>query len=253
MKQLIKHLFTTLGFKIQRVNKKGNDLSVDFKNPFEVQDYLINSTNDKEVIIFDVGALDGRSALRYLKHMESSKIYSFEPFPDSFSKLVANTTELKNIVPINKGLGSKKGLASFNSNSSPRTNSLMKTHESGSQIWGKGLLETQEVIEVELTTVDAIVKEYKIPGINILKMDVQGAEVKVLEGARDTLGKGMVDLIYTEIITLPTYEGQLVFEETIKVIKSYGFKLFSLYDLSLTSQGELRQLDAIFIKSDLDH
>jgi len=55
-------------------------------------------------------------------------------------------------------------------------------------------------------------------------------------------------LIYTEIIMLPTYENQLDFDEFIKLMKSFGFRLFNLYNLSLTKEGELRQVDALFLQ-----
>jgi len=71
----------------------------------------------------------------------------------------------------------------------------------------------------------------------------------VLNGAKNSLKKGIVNMIYTEIIMVPTYEGQIPFEETIKLIKSYGFELFNLYNFSLSKEGQLRQVDAIFIKS----
>ena len=55
-------------------------------------------------------------------------------------------------------------------------------------------------------------------------------------------------MIYTEIIMLPTYENQLDFDEFIKLMKSFGFRLFNLYNLSLTKEGELRQVDALFLQ-----
>jgi len=47
---------------------------------------------------------------------------------------------------------------------------------------------------------------------------------------------------------LPTYENQLDFDEFIKLMKSFGFRLFNLYNLSLTKEGELRQVDALFLQ-----
>lgn len=237
-----------MGFKIQRVNYKSAGTNFDFGDAFKMQKYLTNKTND-EVTIFDVGAFDGGTALRYKTLFPSSKIYSFEPFPESFSKLLKNTSSYNDIISINKGVGEQEGLATFNSNSFAATNSLLNTHQSGDKVWGSGFLDTLKTIEVELTSIDRFVESNGIQNIDILKMDVQGAEYKVIKGATETLKKGMIKVIYTEIITLPTYEEQLDFDEMIGLIKSFGFKLYNLYNLSLTKEGELRQVDALFIKS----
>ena len=248
MKKNIKKLFAQMGLRIEKINNNSESVDVDFSNAFEMQKYLTKKTNE-DVVIFDIGAFNGNTALLYMKLFPLSKIYSFEPFPESFSELVKNTSTYKDIIPINKGVGEQEGVSNFNSNSFSPTNSILNTHPSGSKVWGNGLLDTSETIEVELTTIDSFVNTHGIKNIDILKIDVQGAEYKVIKGAKETLKKGIIKIIYTEIITLPTYEGQLDFDEMISLMKSFGFKLYNFYNLSLTTEGELRQVDAIFIKS----
>ena len=226
-----------------------SDIQLNVSDQFSVPvDNWTNKINE-DVVIFDIGAFNGNTALKYKKLFPLSRIYSFEPFPESFSELVKNTSAYKDIIPINKGLGEHEGVSNFNSNSFAATNSILNTHESGSKVWGNGLLETLETIKVELTTIDSFVNTCDIKNIDILKMDVQGAEYMVIKGAKETLKKGIVKIIYTEIITLPTYEGQLDFDEMINLMKSVGFKLYHFYNPLLTKEGELAQVDAIFIKS----
>ena len=110
------------------------------------------------------------------------------------------------------------------------------------------MLDKKKVINVELTTIDSFVEKHNIKKIDILKIDTQGSEYLVLKGAKESLKRGIVKLIYTEIIMLPTYENQLDFDEFIKLMKSFGFRLFNLYNLSLTKEGELRQVDALFLQ-----
>lgn len=216
-------------------------------NAFEMQRYLTNYSNNN-VIIFDVGAFDGSISLKYAGLFPSSLIYSFEPFPESFSKLVEKTSEYSNILPVNKGVGDFVGFAKFNSNKFSQTNSLLNSHKLANKVWGKNLLDKKKVINVELTTIDSFVEKHNIKKIDILKIDTQGSEYLVLKGAKESLKRGIVKLIYTEIIMLPTYENQLDFDEFIKLMKSFGFRLFNLYNLSLTKEGELRQVDALFLQ-----
>jgi len=248
MKIILKKLLAQMGFKIERISNNSEGVNADFWDAFKMQKYLTNKINE-DVVILDIGAFNGNTALKYKKLFPLSRIYSFEPFPESFSELVKNTSAYKDIIPINKGLGEHEGVSNFNSNSFAATNSILNTHKSGSKVWGNGLLETLETIKVELTTIDSFVNTCDIKNIDILKMDVQGAEYMVIKGAKETLKKGIVKIIYTEIITLPTYEGQLDFDEMINLMKSVGFKLYHFYNPLLTKEGELAQVDAIFIKS----
>jgi FkbM family methyltransferase len=93
----------------------------------------------------------------------------------------------------------------LNANVFTPTNSLLETHELASEVWGMGLLDTQARIVCKFMTLDALLAENHINHVNLLKLDVQGAEYKVFEGGKNAFAKGMLDVIYMDIITLPTY------------------------------------------------
>jgi len=76
---------------------------------------------------------------------------------------------------------------------------------------------------------------------------VQGAEPLVLKGAEGLLRAGRVRMVYTEILVLPTYDGQARLDEFLSMMRGYGFELFNFFNLSVTAAGQLRQVDAIFI------
>ncbi len=193
MKKLIKKFFALLGFEFSRINRP--------TDVFGIQKYLTKDF-DAKLTIFDIGAYDGRTALKYKNLFPESRIFSFEPFPDSFSKLVKNTSSFDNIIAVNKAIGKEDGYAKFNSNNFAPTNSLLDTHESGSKIWGENLLETNKTIDVELQTIDSFVETHSVKKIDILKIDAQGAEYMVLESAKKSFNRSIVNIIYTEIITL---------------------------------------------------
>ena len=247
MKKIIKKVLNYFGFKISRNSTTSNNQN-NHIDSFKMQKQLVKDANE-EIVVFDIGAYVGSVASKYKKLFPNSKIYCFEPFPESYYKLVNNTSNYSNITCINKGLSESEGIFEFQMNTSAPTNSLLKTSRLSSSVWGDGLLETVDTVNVKITTLDNFVDENRIKKIDILKMDVQGAEYMVLNGAKKTLEKGIVNMIYTEIIMLPTYEGQIPFDKTIKLIRSFGFELFNFYNHSLTKEGQLRQVDAIFIKS----
>ena len=241
MKKIIKAIFRAFGLEL---TKKST-----VENAFELQQKIVG--NPKEPItIFDVGAHVGNISLKYNELFPNSRVYSFEPFPESFKSLNQNTLQHKNIKPFNKGLGEYVGTSKFHSNIHEQTNSILATHEEGNSNWGnKNMLQTKEILDIELTTIDQIVEEEKIEKIDILKMDVQGAEYQVMAGAKKTIEKGMISLIYTEIITIPTYENQQELDEALKMFRQYGFELFNIYNSGHTENGRLQYIDAVFVNT----
>jgi hypothetical protein len=70
-----------------------------------------------------------------------------------------------------------------------------------------------------------------------------------MAGAKKTIEKGMIGLIYTEIITIPTYEGQQELDEALKMFRDYGFELFNIYNSGHTEDGRLQYIDAVFVNA----
>ena len=202
----------------------------------------------EEPIILDVGAHHGHvsKAFRYL--FPTSTVYAFEPFEESFEQLKANTASDPRIKAFNFGLSDRKGMQSFHSNPGSATNSLLSTEERGAQTWGTGLLETRKTVQAEFKTIDSVVAEMRLPRIDILKLDVQGAEHLVISGATATCDRGMIGLIYSEIITQPTYKHQKRYDEALAVFYDNRFDLYNIYNFNHTDKGRLRQIDVIFTK-----
>ena len=77
---------------------------------------------------------------------------------------------------------------------------------------------------------------------------MQGAEFNVLTGARRTLEDQKVDLIYTELILCPTYQGQHEFHEYLRFLGSVGYTLLDLYNPERNGR-QLIQADIVFLSS----
>ncbi len=212
---------------------------------FEVQRELIQTN---EPVIFDVGAYIGSVTKIYRERFPGATIHSFEPFPQSFQELSQSAAGDSRIHCHHLAMADRPGQAFLNANLSTSTNSLLTTDERGAAFWGGGLLDTTSRVEVTTTTVDQFCREAGIDQVDILKLDVQGAEFSVLQGAREMLASSRISLIYTEMIMCPTYEGQHKLHEYPALLDSLGYELLDFYS-PVKNQHQLIQADVIFLNS----
>lgn len=241
MKRWIQKLCNMYGYRLCKLSEQGRE-----EDAFANMQYLLRHVESP--IIFDIGAHRGDVSRVFRRLFPASTVYAFEPFKESFELLRANTVADSKIKAFNFGLCDRSGMQPFYSNTSSATNSLLPADAMGSRTWGAGLLDVQSVVSAEFKTIDAVVEEMRIPRIDILKMDVQGAEHLVMAGASTACKNGLISLAYTEIITQPTYVDQRRFDEALAPFYNNGFDLHNIYNMSQTPEGKLRQIDAIFTK-----
>lgn len=82
-------------------------------------------------------------------------------------------------------------------------------------------------IDIETTTIDAFCQEEGIREIDFLKVDVQGADLKVLQGATEILESSIL-AIQTEVEFCELYQNQPLFSDVDKFLREREFTLFSL-------------------------
>ena len=135
-------------------------------------------------VVFDVGANLGNHTLFWAKKLNTDVIYSFEPYIPNFERLLHNVQNnfLDNVYPINKAMGKKEGYTC-----------VKEFHEDN---YGGTTLneEIQSDGEIEVITIDSFVKEKKIESVDFIKIDTEGYEVSVLDGAQKTISKYYPDL-----------------------------------------------------------
>jgi FkbM family methyltransferase len=244
MKKIVEKLLEKFGQKVIKSNST-------IEEAFAVQRLLIGKSLNKNnpVIIFDVGAFEGQTALEYHNLFEDSMIYCFEPFLPSFEILKKNTSGFNNIQVFNSAVSNFSGQLDFHVNTFSQTNSLLATHPLGNKTWGEGLLDTVKKTKINSVKLDDFIIENKIQKIDILKLDTQGTEYQIIEGASKAIKENKIFLIYLEIIIMPTYQEQKNFDEILMMLRINGFKLYNLYNYNYTNSGELRQVDAVFINN----
>ncbi len=84
--------------------------------------------------------------------------------------------------------------------------------------------------EVDATTLDALAAELPKPHINLLKIDVEGSELSVLEGAQGLLGMQAIDMIYVEAGMDPDTTQQTYYRRIEDALATHGYKLFRIFE-----------------------
>ncbi|MBD2150278.1 FkbM family methyltransferase [Pseudanabaena sp. FACHB-1277] len=106
-------------------------------------------------------------------------------------------------------------------------------------------LEVNQTIDCKVRTLDNILQEiHWKETIDLLKIDIQGAELMALKGAEQTLKR--TKMIFTEVSFRRLYENAPVFQEVYDYLHDQGFKLLTVSDGFRGADGDLLQADALF-------
>ena len=213
------------------------------ESAFEAQRLFFNSNND--MTIFDVGAYIGEVTRNYMNMFPYARIYCFEPYAESFRQL-EKLSENRMVRTYQTAVSDHTGKTKLHINTDLTCNSFFSRPKSGPVYYPEKAQNVGE-IEVDTTTIDSFCEKKNIERIDILKLDVEGAEKKVLNGAFEKLSKHNIYLIYTEVMFVPHYEGGCIFHELTAFLEQYDYTLFNFYNLKRAKNGQLRWGNAIFL------
>jgi FkbM family methyltransferase len=131
-------------------------------------------------IVLDVGAYIGQYTLLAAKYASMGHVFAFEPHPESCRRLDAHVARnrLANVTVVPKAVGQMAGRMPFALTEVAFTSALLPPDHLG-----------DSVVEVEVTTVDDVVREAGLRQVDMMKVDVEGAEGLVLRGAQETLAR----------------------------------------------------------------
>lgn len=197
-------------------------------------------------VILDVGANVGNTVERYYFGYSGARVHAFEPDPTTHETLARRFAEHPRVSTHCVAVADALITQRFYVNKDKSTSSLLPRPATGRRYFNRqGVLD--EAIEVQTITLDGFCADNNLDHIDILKLDIQGGEVKALLGARGLLSMKKVDVIYTEVQFISLYEGAPLFYEVCKILEGFGYALYGLYDLVIAENGQLRFADAIFI------
>lgn len=179
----------------------------------------------KSVTYVDVGAFTGEVffEVRRSKRLKIREAHLFEPNPDSFSILKDSLRKVKSLPALhayNCGLGNNSGTESF-----------MAAQTMTKVLTGSAVPENAtDIFRCPVVTLDSQIKHITDKHINLLKIDVEGFEVQVLQGAEETLKNQSVDVIYLEVGMNVDGTQQTYFGAVDELLQGYGYRVFKIYE-----------------------
>ncbi len=210
---------------------------------------IISSLKRQAIVpktILDVGANVGQFAVACAKIFPGVAVHSFEPLPDCVERLKRNVASLDDVHVYPLALGAESGETTMHVNSHSHSSSILALGERHRRAFPSA----REIgdIKVKMSTLDLEMNSMFLERPVLLKLDVQGYEALVLEGATETLEK--IDYVLLEASFRPMYVGEKTFMDIVRTMEGYGFEFLRPVDwLSDPHNGEVLQVDALFVKS----
>ena len=186
----------------------------------------------KPITIIDVGAHYGETIEILQKKLQIKKIFSFEASPTNFRILEKNYKKKKfsNVEIFNMGLGDIPMESFINQTKESSSSTINKLNINSKYLYRKlKLLKIKkeedfiQKLPIKITTLDNLINEKNIENIDLLKIDTEGYEYKVLKGIKKNHSK--IKIIYFE----HHYDDMIIknytFGQINSLLREYGFKM----------------------------
>jgi len=188
--------------------------------------YIPNKNN--EYIIFDVGSRDCMQSIEFYNNFPNSKIFAFECNPNTLPICRKNIQHYSDRITLIEGavcnydgnitfypINQEKTITSWK-DGNPGASSIFKSN---------GNYSVEKYVQDEITTnchrLDSVIEKYGIPNVDIIWMDLQGAELLALKGLGEYLNN--VKYIHTEVSYIEMYSGQVMYKDLNEFVLSKGF------------------------------
>ncbi len=248
IKKIIKLFFKKLGYEIRWQYPELVQMSFN-----EIYQKFFHKT---KVIIFDVGANKGQSIKRFTDLFQEKKIHSFEPIKFEFLNLKKKYSKYQHVNLNNHALGEKTEKKEFYVNHYTGSSSFLKIKENTEwlklrskqlKIAPDEFLKEKENVSID--TVDNYCHQNNINEIDIIKIDTQGYEDKVLIGCKEMIENKRIKFIELEIILSDVYDRTLSVGDIENQLKN-NYRLFANDYYGNLYSNKIYQLNLIYINND---
>jgi FkbM family methyltransferase len=199
------------------------------------KDLLKLFKKNSKLTILDIGGCEGEESIRYSRIFPLSSIYTFEPLPENQKLIEENIIKYKakNVSLVPFAVSDEEGFSQFYVSSGHpenlskdldwdfgnKSSSLLHPENNNLASW----LVFEKKINVQTITLVSFLNQNKIKEVDFVHMDVQGAELKVLKGAKDAIKN--IKAIWLEVADMELYKDQPLRVEVENYMKKSNFQI----------------------------
>lgn len=233
MKMVINAVLRKAGYELHRSRDMRDALS-----------FLFRRAQVENVV--DIGANRGESVSQWREMFPSAHISCFEPVAENYRFLTDRFANDPAVTLYAKAVSNKNGQFEINLSAGHTTHSFLPRAKNPK--YGPPRLELGRTEKVHTTTLDSWINEQNLArSINLLKIDTEGFESAVLEGATEALGAQKIDVVMVELMFVPIYEGQALYFEIAKSLNRLGYSIYDMPSIQRHADGQIRWTDGIFL------
>ncbi len=233
---------------LEVISKEGGVREI-FRNPsFSLASFQIAQTlsiyESNLNTIVDAGANKGQFALASSNRFPDANIFSYEPLPETFELLQKNTRRSERIKCFNYALGNESGTINFYQNNYSHVSSALKIDPDNTNAgYDQGV---KDVLRVPVYRLDELPERVPYESPSLLKLDVQGFERNVIEGAGSLLPK--IDYILLEVSFEPLYEEQPLFLDLHDFLVSKEYRFVAPLGFQRNESHKVIEMDVLYRK-----
>lgn len=236
-KKIIKRIFYSLGLDLHRLSPASNPNA----------QFLAALNHVRADVVLDVGANIGQFARELRSVGFAGKIISFDPLTTAHAQLRKSAqNDPKWLVHPRVAVGDRDGEIEINIAGNSVSSSVLPMLDAhSSAAVGSAYVASERAPLIRL---DTVVEHYlTIDSRPFVKIDTQGFEWQVLDGASETLNRAQG--VSLELSLVPLYEEQRLWLEIIKRMEKEGFTLWAIQKgFTDPRTGRSLQVDAIFLR-----
>jgi FkbM family methyltransferase len=237
MKNIIRLILHFFGLEIHRY-------SIGTSN----QARLMAMLNEHKIdVVIDVGANVGLFGEELRRNGYKGKIVAFEPLTDAHEKLLKRSKKDPLWIVAPRGaIGAENGEVEINIASNSISSSILPMMGAHMDVEPESRYIDKE--KTVINTLDVVAPEYIDDNSNIfIKIDTQGLEHLVLEGAKDVLDKTIG--LQLEMSFVHLYDGQILYKELVESLNLLGFNIWEISTVLVDKKnGRLLQVDVVLFR-----
>jgi len=215
---------------IREVERNGIRYRLDISDYIEYVIYFGLEAEPKEALygsvkngmqVFDIGTNMGETLLNFARINKKGNNYGFEPVPFLFEKAKANLAlnAFQNVHLNNLAVSNTAGTLYFDIPANRNFGSISMSD-----------VKTETSKAVRAITFDEFVAEEQIEAVDFIKIDVEGFECKVLEGADAAITRWK-PVLFIEVVDAYLRKNGNTAEQLISLIKAKGYKVYDAESL----------------------